>query len=61
MKFGVTCTRIYNGWLEVEAASEEEAVSMAQERMDEVDWDFGEQTADYADKITEDDECQMTC
>jgi uncharacterized ferritin-like protein (DUF455 family) len=50
-KFGVTCTRIYNGYMEVEAESAKEAVSMVRDRLDEVDWNFGEQTADYADEI----------
>ena len=49
--FIVTCTRIFNGDLEVQADSADEAVSIAQERLDEVDWQFGEETADYADEI----------
>lgn len=51
MKYQVTCTRIYNGTLEVEAESADEAVSIAQERLDEVDWQYGESTADYAEEV----------
>jgi uncharacterized ferritin-like protein (DUF455 family) len=50
-KFGVVCTRIYNGWMEVEAESADEARAMVRDRLDEVDWEFGEQTADYADEL----------
>lgn len=50
-KFEVTCTRIYNGSIMVEAESADEAVSIAQEKLDDVDWQFGEQTADYADEV----------
>lgn len=51
MKYIVTCTCIYNGFIEVDANDQKEAVSMAQERLDEVNWVFGEQTADYAEEI----------
>ncbi len=50
-KFEVTCTKIYNGTLFVEANSADEACAIAQDRLDEVDWDFGEQTADYAEEV----------
>ena len=49
--YGVTCTRIYNAYMEVEAESAHEARLMANERLEEVDWEFGEQTADYAEEI----------
>ena len=51
MKYVVTCTCIYNGFIEVDANDREEAVRMARERLDEVDWVFGEQTVDYAEEI----------
>jgi hypothetical protein len=50
----VTCTQIHNGYLYVQAESKEEACTIAQERLDEVDWEFGEQTADYAEETEED-------
>lgn len=50
-KFEVTCTQIHNGTLIIEAESAGEALAIAQERLDEVDWEFGEQTADCADEI----------
>lgn len=55
MKYIVYCTKIYNGCMEVEAKSSEEAVEWAQEHIsqldDECNWFFGEATADYADMI----------
>ena len=50
MIYQVTCTRIYNGQLEVEAESKEEALRIAEERLSDVDWDFGEETCDYAEE-----------
>ena len=47
----VACTQIHNGHLMVQAESEEEAVAIAKERLDEVEWEFGEQTADYAEEV----------
>ena len=53
-KFIVYCTQIYNGTIEVEAENEDEAVRIVQqEKLDEVDFDFGEATADFADEITD--------
>ena len=53
MKYGVTCTRIYNGYVEVEADSEEEAFAMADRLISEnkVDFQYGETTADYIEEI----------
>lgn len=55
MKYIVNCTKIYNGCMEVEAKSSEEAVEWTQEHIsqldDECNWFFGEATADYADMI----------
>ncbi len=48
MKYEVTCTRIYNGSLEVEAESADAALAIARERLDEVEFEYGETTADYA-------------
>ena|GEM_PF-5961837 len=59
MKYIVNCTKIYNGCMEVEAESSEEAVRWAQEHINKLDdegnWSFGEATADFAelDKITQ--------
>lgn len=50
-KFEVTCTQIHNGTLVIEAESADEAMAIARERLDEVDWNFGEQTADYAEEV----------
>jgi len=47
-KYEVTCTRIYNGSLEVEAESADAALAIARERLDEVEFEYGETTADYA-------------
>ena len=66
-KYGITCTMIYNGYMEIEANSEEEALDLAQEslcnhfrddfpddgRFGLADFSFGEATADYADEIIE--------
>ena len=51
-RFGVTCTRIYNGWMEVEAESADAALAIARERLDEVEFEYGETTADYAEKMS---------
>ena len=51
MKYIVTCTIIYNGYMEVEAKSCKEAVEWARDHIskldDEDNWMFGEATADY--------------
>lgn len=54
-EYYVTCTQIYNGTLTVQAESADEAVAIARERLDEVDWNFGEATADYAEEVETDD------
>ena len=51
MKYEVICTRIYNGWLQVEAESADVAKKYADEHPDEIDWNFGEETIDYAEEI----------
>ena len=51
----VTCTQIHNGILFVQAESADEALAIARERLDEVEWNFGEQTADEAEEIESDD------
>ena len=65
-KYGVTCTMILNGYVEVDAENEEDAILNAERMFDkksptdeiahegycgEVYFDFGEVTADFADKI----------
>ena len=53
-KYGVICTKIYNGYIEVDAENEQDAVEKVNsmwETNDSVDWTFGEQTADYAELI----------
>ena len=51
-KYIVTCTKIYNGTIEVEAENKEEALEIADENLDDADWVFGEATADYAEEAT---------
>ena len=51
MKYEVTLTRIYNGRLEVEAASEAEAMNIAKRRLEDVEWNYGEETVDYATEM----------
>jgi hypothetical protein len=51
MKYEVTLTKIYNGRLEVEASSEEEAIEIAKENKDKADFEHGETTVDYAEII----------
>ena len=51
MKYEVTLTRIYNGRLEVEAASSAEAMDIAKRRLEDVEWNYGEETVDYATKM----------
>lgn len=52
-KFYVQCTMIYNGTMEVDADSKDEALNIASDKLAEdincVGWNFGEATADYAD------------
>ena len=53
-KYGVTCTKIYNGYIEVDADNEQDALDKVNEmweKGDPIDWTFGEQTADYATKV----------
>ena len=66
-KYGITCTMIYNGYMEIEANSAEEALKLAQAslchengddfpddgRFGLANFSFGEATADYADEIIE--------
>lgn len=50
-KYIVTCTRIYNGSIEVEAESEEQALEIAKEyQSEQINWSFGEETVDYAEE-----------
>ena len=55
MKYVVNCTQIYNGQVEVEADSEEEALQKGQEMVCEelVDFQFGEATADFVEPIND--------
>ena len=57
-KFLVTCTKIYNGTMFVDAENNEEALDIAQNKLNEnvdcINWDFGEATADIADEDEED-------
>lgn len=50
-KFGVTLTMIYNGYMEVEAATEEEARRIAEDNLSTYDFDLGEITIDNIEKI----------
>lgn len=68
-KYEITCTMIYNGYMEIEANSEKEALQLAQEslchengddfpddgRFGLAQFSFGEATADYADEINDED------
>ena len=51
MEYEVTCTRIYNGSIIVEADSDKAAMEYAEEHRDEISWQFGEETIDYADEV----------
>ncbi len=57
-KFIVSCTKIYNGTLTVNARTAEEAMQYGQDILckneDAPDWVFGEATADFAE-LTEDE------
>lgn len=46
----VTCTRIYNGVLEVKAESKSAALKYVQEHLGQVDFEYGETTVDYAEE-----------
>jgi len=48
-KFYVTCTKIYNGVMEVEADSPNEAMDYASEHLDECEFEYGETTVDYVE------------
>lgn len=64
-KYGVECTIIYNGWAEIEAENEGEALAKIQDSLNyenlsklpngvevgDVWFNFGEATADYVEKI----------
>jgi hypothetical protein len=54
-KYIVNCTKIYNGFIEVEAESKEDALELANEKLgdnsEECNWSFGEMTVDYADAV----------
>lgn len=56
-KFLVTCTKIYNGTMFVDAENSDEALNIAQDNLNEnvdcINWDFGEATADIADEDEE--------
>ena len=51
-KYYVYCTKIYNGCVEVEANDRDEAVELAREEIENgnVSWEFGEETADFAEE-----------
>lgn len=63
-KFGITMTMIYNGYVEIEAETEDEALDLAEELLNKEGGDvdkapykigehfsFGEATCDAADEI----------
>ena len=56
-RYIVTCTKILNGVMFIDAENSEDAVKSAQEKLNEnvdcIDWDFGEATADYAEEEPE--------
>ena len=49
-KYGITCTMIYNGYMEIEANGDD---FPDDGRFGLADFSFGEATADYADEIIE--------
>lgn len=51
MKYEVTLTKIYNGRMEVDASSEQEAIEIAREHIDNAKFEYGETTVDYAEVI----------
>lgn len=51
MEFIVTCTKIYNGEIVVEAEDYEEALEYAKNNLDEVSFEYGETTVDYAEPL----------
>ena len=65
MKYIVNCTKIYNGCLEVEANSSDEAMEWAQEHInildDEDNWFFGETTVDFAELDEKNYETNRSC
>lgn len=51
-KYGISLTKIYNGYIEVMADSEEDALKKAEESLDTYDdWTYGETTADFVEEI----------
>lgn len=56
MKYKVTCTRISNGYVEVDAESADAAMEYVSEHRDEIGWGFGEETIDYAEPVKNDEE-----
>lgn len=55
MEYIVTCTMIHNGAVNVNANSEDEAIEKAREILNKdinaANWQFGEATTDYAEKV----------
>ena len=51
-KYIVACTMIHNASIELEANDEEQALELAQNKIDfgEVNWIFGEKTIDYVEE-----------
>ncbi len=49
MRYMVICTKVYNGTMEVEAESKEQALGIAQENIENAEWQLGEATADYVE------------
>lgn len=49
-KYIVTFTMIHNASIEIEAENEEQALDIAQENIDNVNWIFGEKTIDYVEE-----------
>lgn len=65
-KYGVCCTIVYNGYIEVEAENADDAISMVEDKLNStlgeddfpfsgkfggVEFNWGEATADYADEL----------
>ena len=54
-KYRVYCTQVWNGDIVVDAESKEDAVQKVQESIDDVDFSYGEATADYAEETTDEE------